>query len=304
MALLGVITFRAPILPLVLLAFSWLFGGNIENDICGLFVGHLYYYFKFELPKLHPSLDILITPSWFIWIVENVGGVGRRIVFGGNYHLDNIGRENNNNNNNHHNNGENNQNVNYENNNNSNSNSNNDENNNGHDNFDQNNDEDLSNIQVLARLRQHELKKRLEQQQQQQQQRQLLDGETNSQNNNNSNNNSNNNNIENIPNNQSNTTIQRSEQSTIELASKTIETIHCNDNIDIQNEDQKIQHPTKNYEKNQNISQHYHSYPQFERHSSDVSLGSVSMNSESDTDGIESALRLKHLASPKGDLYK
>lgn len=65
MSFLGVVTFTAPYLPWVLLAFSALLrpsGGGVAVDLLGLAVGHCYYFFEDVYPRLTDGRRPLGTP--------------------------------------------------------------------------------------------------------------------------------------------------------------------------------------------------------------------------------------------------
>eukprot|EP00299_Pterocystis_sp_00344_P006659 c1860_g1_i2.p1 GENE.c1860_g1_i2~~c1860_g1_i2.p1 ORF type:complete len:228 (+),score=29.91 c1860_g1_i2:33-716(+) len=52
MSFLGLFSFTAAYLPLVLLGFSWLLHGSMNLDLLGIFVGHTYYFFEDVYPSL------------------------------------------------------------------------------------------------------------------------------------------------------------------------------------------------------------------------------------------------------------
>jgi len=52
MSVFGLITFKAPYLPWVMLSFSLLFGNPVSMDVIGIFVGHTYYYLEFIYPAI------------------------------------------------------------------------------------------------------------------------------------------------------------------------------------------------------------------------------------------------------------
>ena len=59
--LFGLFTIGASYLAYVMLGISMLFGGNIQVDLIGIFVGHIYFYFKDVIfPQF--NVDILKTP--------------------------------------------------------------------------------------------------------------------------------------------------------------------------------------------------------------------------------------------------
>lgn len=71
LSFLGLMTFRAPWLPLVLMGFAFTVHGVIPKDeICGLVVGHLWYYFNDIYPPTHGNHRPLDPPSWWIRLWE------------------------------------------------------------------------------------------------------------------------------------------------------------------------------------------------------------------------------------------
>lgn len=58
----GLLTFQAPYLPWVLLAFSILLGSSTVVDIIGIIVGHFYYFFEDVFPNGPHGFRILETP--------------------------------------------------------------------------------------------------------------------------------------------------------------------------------------------------------------------------------------------------
>jgi len=52
MSVFGLVTFTAPYLPWVMLAFSLLFGNPVSMDVIGICVGHTYYYLEFVYPAI------------------------------------------------------------------------------------------------------------------------------------------------------------------------------------------------------------------------------------------------------------
>ena len=52
MNVFGLLTFNAPYLPWVMLAFSLLLGNPVSMDVIGIFVGHTYYYLEFVYPVI------------------------------------------------------------------------------------------------------------------------------------------------------------------------------------------------------------------------------------------------------------
>ena len=69
MAFFGILNFRAPYLPYVMLLFSVLTGGDMTTDIIGLVVGHIYYYLEDVYPFMTTSrVRLLQTPSFLSWL--------------------------------------------------------------------------------------------------------------------------------------------------------------------------------------------------------------------------------------------
>lgn len=68
----GLITFQAPYLPWVLLAFSILLGSSTVVDIIGIVVGHFYYFFEDVFPNEPHGFRVLETPRFikaaFDWL--------------------------------------------------------------------------------------------------------------------------------------------------------------------------------------------------------------------------------------------
>jgi Derlin-2/3 len=68
MSFLGVLTFTAPFLPWVLIAFSVVMHGAVpKDDLMGIVVGHLYYFFADVFPAIRPGSRPMDPPRW--WIV-------------------------------------------------------------------------------------------------------------------------------------------------------------------------------------------------------------------------------------------
>ena len=58
--------FTAPYLPWVLMAFSLVMHGIVPKDeICGVVVGHVYYFFTDVYPSLHGGHRPLDPPGWW-----------------------------------------------------------------------------------------------------------------------------------------------------------------------------------------------------------------------------------------------
>ena len=58
----GILNFKAPYLPWVLLIFSLLLGNPIVVDVMGIVVGHLYFYLEDILPNQSNGIRVLKTP--------------------------------------------------------------------------------------------------------------------------------------------------------------------------------------------------------------------------------------------------
>ncbi|RDD47438.1 Derlin-2 [Trichoplax sp. H2] len=67
---LGILTFKAPYLPWVLLGFSLLLGGSVVVDLVGIAVGHVYYFLEDVFPNQPGGQRLLKTPSLLRWIFE------------------------------------------------------------------------------------------------------------------------------------------------------------------------------------------------------------------------------------------
>lgn len=69
----GLITFQAPYLPWVLLAFSILLGSSTVVDIIGIIVGHFYYFFEDVFPYEPHGFRVLETPRFIKAIFDRLG---------------------------------------------------------------------------------------------------------------------------------------------------------------------------------------------------------------------------------------
>lgn len=69
----AVITFQAPYLPWVLLAFSIVLGSSTVVDIIGIIVGHFYYFFEDVFPNGPHGFRILETPRFIKNIFDRLG---------------------------------------------------------------------------------------------------------------------------------------------------------------------------------------------------------------------------------------
>lgn len=69
--LLGLLVIPAPYLPWVLIAFSLVVHGIIPKDeICGVVVGHIWYFFSDVYPSLHGGHRPLDPPAWWRRLFE------------------------------------------------------------------------------------------------------------------------------------------------------------------------------------------------------------------------------------------
>lgn len=71
LSFLGLVVFKAPFLPWVLIGFSLLMHGIVPKDeICGIVVGHIYYYFNDLYPPMHGGSKPLDPPRWWTRMFE------------------------------------------------------------------------------------------------------------------------------------------------------------------------------------------------------------------------------------------
>ncbi|KAK0748591.1 Der1-like family-domain-containing protein [Apiosordaria backusii] len=71
MSFLGVLVFRAPYLPWVLIAVSYVLHGVIPKDeILGVVIGHVWYFFNDVYPPLHGGSKPLDPPMWWRRLIE------------------------------------------------------------------------------------------------------------------------------------------------------------------------------------------------------------------------------------------
>lgn len=71
LSFLGLMTFSAPYLPWVLMCFSLVLHGSIPRDeIMGVVIGHVYWFFTDVYPPLHNGVQPLAPPNWWRWIFE------------------------------------------------------------------------------------------------------------------------------------------------------------------------------------------------------------------------------------------
>jgi Derlin-2/3 len=88
MAMFGLLVFRAPYLPWVMLGFSVLIGNTITMDLIGIAVGHVYYFLEFVYPVMAElrgwQLKRLMEPPTIIrWVCDSLlqENDGHRIHF-------------------------------------------------------------------------------------------------------------------------------------------------------------------------------------------------------------------------------
>jgi Derlin-2/3 len=66
LSFLGLLVFTAPWLPLVLMGFSLVLHGTIPKDeIMGVLIGHVWYFFNDVYPPLHNGSQPLGPPGWW-----------------------------------------------------------------------------------------------------------------------------------------------------------------------------------------------------------------------------------------------
>lgn len=66
LSFLGLLVFTAPYLPWVLMAFSLFMHGSIPRDeIMGVVIGHIWYFFNDVYPPLHNGSRPLDPPGWW-----------------------------------------------------------------------------------------------------------------------------------------------------------------------------------------------------------------------------------------------
>lgn len=71
LSFLGLVVFTAPYLPWVLMAFSLLLHNSVPKDeILGIVIGHVWYFFSDVYPPLHNGSRPLDPPSWWCRIFE------------------------------------------------------------------------------------------------------------------------------------------------------------------------------------------------------------------------------------------
>ena len=75
LSFLGLLVFTAPYLPWVLMGFSLVLQGSIPKDeILGVLIGHIWYFFSDVYPPLHNGVRPLDPPAWWCRLFE--GGAG------------------------------------------------------------------------------------------------------------------------------------------------------------------------------------------------------------------------------------
>ncbi|KAI9718888.1 MAG: hypothetical protein M1812_003772 [Candelaria pacifica] len=71
LSFLGLLVFTAPYLPWVLMAFSLVLHGTVPKDeMCGVVVGHIWYFFNDVYPPLHNGQRPLDPPMWWRRLFE------------------------------------------------------------------------------------------------------------------------------------------------------------------------------------------------------------------------------------------
>ncbi|KAK7612922.1 putative ER-associated proteolytic system protein Der1 [Phyllosticta paracitricarpa] len=71
LSFLGLVVFKAPFLPWVLALFSMAVHGSVpKDDLCGIIIGHLWYFFNDVYPPMNRGARPLDPPSWWIRLWE------------------------------------------------------------------------------------------------------------------------------------------------------------------------------------------------------------------------------------------
>ncbi|KAF2457088.1 Der1-like family-domain-containing protein [Lineolata rhizophorae] len=71
LSIFGLLVFRAPFLPWVLIVFSLVMHGSVPKDeLCGAAVGHVWYFFNDVYPSLHDGHRPLDPPAWWCRLWE------------------------------------------------------------------------------------------------------------------------------------------------------------------------------------------------------------------------------------------
>ena len=68
----GLAIFRAPYLPYVLIAVSFLFGKSIAVELLGMIVGHFYFFLADVFPQKSGGIEVLKTPQFLRDIFDPV----------------------------------------------------------------------------------------------------------------------------------------------------------------------------------------------------------------------------------------
>ncbi|KZF21313.1 putative ER-associated proteolytic system protein Der1 [Xylona heveae TC161] len=77
LSFLGLIVFTAPYLPWMLMAFSLVLHGSIPKDeMCGVIVGHVWYFFNDVYPSLHDGHRPFDPPLWWRRLFEGRPQIG------------------------------------------------------------------------------------------------------------------------------------------------------------------------------------------------------------------------------------
>lgn len=71
LSFLGLLVFTAPYLPWVLMGFSLVLHGSVPKDeIMGVLIGHVWYFFTDVYPPLHNGSRPLDPPTWWTRLFE------------------------------------------------------------------------------------------------------------------------------------------------------------------------------------------------------------------------------------------
>ena len=66
LSFLGIVVFSAPWLPLVLMGFGLVVHGTVPKDeLIGVLIGHVWYFFNDVYPPLHAGAMPLAPPAWW-----------------------------------------------------------------------------------------------------------------------------------------------------------------------------------------------------------------------------------------------
>lgn len=78
LSFLGLLVFSAPWLPLVLMGFSLILHGSVPKDeIIGVLIGHIWYFFDDVYPPLHDGYHPLQPPGWWFRLFRDITEVHR-----------------------------------------------------------------------------------------------------------------------------------------------------------------------------------------------------------------------------------